>query len=231
MPENIFKIYPPKKGPSKDGRRGSGLWSEDSPEKRFEHVKRVLDIYYDVDDDTFFDDLDLAWFLKNAVIGNIYFSEKVVEGILGGQYWPEEKTNSNIKAVISAIIEGNTYADGSFREELLQVRKWLGNDYHNGGEPLRFEHVVPAKVYLEELKKLYRDTCFFMGADSQRRFEEFRKKVAVCIVTEGQDEDLNDAKLRESMPDGWIWETGDMFARYNSEKLKETITIHFGPGK
>ena len=32
MPENIFKIYPPKKAPSKDGRRGSGLWSEDDSE-------------------------------------------------------------------------------------------------------------------------------------------------------------------------------------------------------
>lgn len=232
MPENIFKIYPPKKGPSKDGRRGSGLWSEDDPKKRFQHVKKVLDLYYD--DDTFFDDRDLAWFLKNAVIGNLYFSEVVVNGIRQEQYWPMERINEGIKNDINDIIEGNLYKnDGSFREELLQVRKWLGEKYHKkGASPLVFEHVVPAKVYLEELKKLYINTYSFKDSCSQKYFEEFRKKVAVCIVTKDQDDALNRAKLRESMPDEWAWENGDLFARYKSEKLGEKeIQIHVSSGK
>ena len=165
MPENIFKIYPPKKAPSKDGRRGSGLWFGDSPKVRFQHVKKVLDLYFEEDD--IMDDLDLTWFLKNAVIGKINFSKKVADGINDGKYWPNPKSET-ISSVIYDILEGNPYKD-----ELLQVRKWLGKEYHKpGASPLRFEHVIPAKVYLERLKELYLET---KGFNAEESLEQFKK--------------------------------------------------------
>ena len=211
MPENIFKIYPPKKAPSKDGRRGSGLWSEDDSEKRFQHVKKILDLYFEEDD--IMDDLDLTWFLKNAVIGKINFSKKVADGINDGKYWPNPKSET-ISSVIYDILEGNPYKD-----ELLQVRKWLGKEYHKpGASPLRFEHVIPAKVYLERLKELYNDTEGFTTKDSLQRFNKYREQVAVCIITKDEDDALNKAGLRESMPANWNW-GHDIFARYTYTKI------------
>lgn len=218
MPENIFKIYPPKKEPSENGRRGSGLWYGDSPEVRFNRVRKILDIYYS--DDCLFDDLDLTWFLKNAVIGNIYFSKTVVEGIDNKKYWPDTKSET-IKNVIDKIIKGQTYKDGAFDESLLQIRKWLGKEYHEkGADPLRFEHVIPAKVYLSKLKELYEDTDYFTTSNSLERFNKFREQIAVCVITKDEDNRLN--IFRDSMPDCWEW--GDnIFARY--EKIEDKIEI------
>lgn len=217
MPENIFKIYPPKKDPSKDGRRGSGLWSEDTPNDRFEHVKRILDIYYS--DDIFFDDLDLTWFLKNAVIGNIYFSEEVVRGIEIRNYWPNISLNIR-NTIINPILEGKTYRNNKFDESLLQVRKWLGKQYYKDGvSPLRFEHVIPAKIYLEELKELYKRTNSFTDNNSTYLFEDYRKKIAVCVITKDEDDNLNNAGLRENMPNNWTW-NDNLFARYESVDIK-----------
>lgn len=214
MPENIFKIYPPKKAPSKDGRRGSGLWSEDNSAERFKHVKKILDLYFKEDD--IMDDLDLTWFLKNAVIGNIYFSKNVADGINDGKYWPNPKSKT-ISSVIKGILDGNTYKD-----EMLQVRKWLGKEYQKPGllpkDSLRFEHVIPAKVYLERLKELYLDTKGFTTKVSLKRFNEYRKQVAVCIITKEEDDDLNKKGLRESMPDNWNW-GDDIFARYTDTNI------------
>ena len=211
MPENIFKIYPPKKAPSKDGRRGSGLWSEDDSEKRFQHVKKILDLYFEEDD--IMDDLDLTWFLKNAVIGKINFSKKVADGVNNGIYWPNPKSKT-ISSVIDVILHGKPYKD-----ELLQVRKWLGKEYHElGASPLRFEHVIPAKVYLERLKELYNDTEGFTTKDSLQRFNKYREQVAVCIITKDEDDALNKAGLRESMPANWNW-GHDIFARYTYTKI------------
>ena len=211
MPENIFKIYPPKKAPSKDGRRGSGLWSEDDSEKRFQHVKKILDLYFEEDD--IMDDLDLTWFLKNAVIGKINFSKKVADGINDGKYWPNPKSET-ISSVIYDILEGNPYKD-----VLLQVRKWLGKEYHKpGASPLRFEHVIPAKVYLERLKELYLETKGFNAEESLEQFKKYREQVAVCIITKDEDDALNKAGLRESMPDNWNW-GDDIFARYTDTNI------------
>lgn len=221
MPENIFKIYPPQKASSKNVQRGSGLWFNDSPKDRFEHVKKILDIYYS--DVTLFDDLDLTWFLKNAVIGDIYFSKEVVDGVKNGLYW-SIKSNKTISDVIDAIVRRDTHPNGVFNESLLQVRKWLGKEFHDGKAlPLRFEHVIPAKVYLAKLKNLYMSTKSFTHPDSQSLFESYRKKIAVCIITKDQDDDL---QLRDSMPPNWDWVTGDIFARYDYCKSKKKIVVY-----
>ena len=210
MPENIFKIYPPKKDSSNDGRRGSGLWFGDSPKVRFQHVKKVLDLYFE--EDSIMDDLDFTWFLKNAVIGNIYFSKKVANEI-NKDFWPNLNSKS-FSSVIYDILEGNPYKD-----ELLQVRKWLGKEYHKpGASPLRFEHVIPAKVYLERLKELYLETKGFNAEESLEQFKKYREQVAVCIITKDEDDALNKAGLRESMPDNWNW-GDDIFARYTNTNI------------
>lgn len=210
MPENIFKIYPPQKDSSNDGRRGSGLWFGDSPKVRFQHVKKVLDLYFE--EDSIMDDLDFTWFLKNAVIGNIYFSKKVANEI-NKVFWPDLNSKS-FCSVIYDILKGTPYKD-----ELLQVRKWLGKEYHKpGASPLRFEHVIPAKVYLERLKELYKETKGFTTKDSLLRFNEYRKQVAVCIITKDEDDALNKAGLRESMPANWNW-GDDIFARYTDTNI------------
>ena len=226
MPENIFKIYPPRSivdTEIKPLKKGSGLWSNDKEEDRLAHVNKALKLYFDKDD--FFDYLDLVWFLKNAVIGDIYLSEKVFARWNNGNgiYW--NGCNEKIRDIIERIIKRKTKLDGKFDESLMQIRKWLGKQYSgNILDPLVFEHVVPAKVYINYLINWYDEH----GPLTLGDLRAVREKVSVCIVTKEEDAKLNNAGCREDMPEGVDF-MKEPFARYEqrSEKTGEIlIKIH-----
>lgn len=218
MPENIFKLY----RPSGQGKRGYGLWHNESEQERFNHIKNELSRYWDKKND--YDYYDLVWHIKNAVVGDIFFSEKVFQGI-NQIYWKKYyQTGTEQDKIIQGIMNRTTLQpNGEFDETFLEIRKWLGNK--DSGGSLRFEHVIPAKIYIKELIDAYKYNRFNIGF-----FRDFRKKICVCIVTEDEDKRLNDNGRKEDMPKGWTF-SQDVFARYDNlkvdqEHLNKEIRIH-----
>lgn len=226
MPENIFKLYRPSTN-NKDK-----SWHNEPEQDRFEHVQTALSRYCDNKKD--YDYLDLVWSIKNAVVGDIFFSEDVYLGIQQGLYWKQYigiDQNGVIFAVktpetdqfkiIKGIIERKTLqVNREFDDTFLEIRKWTGNNYSgvsgNSDKALVFEHVIPAKRYIRELIEQYKKGVF-----DQSYFKEFRNKIAVCIITKRQDESLNENHLREDMPPGWTWHDNP-FERYK----RAGIVIH-----
>ena len=219
MPENIFKLYRGK--PNNLGeRKGPGSWHNENELSRFNHIYDALSRYCDHKKD--YDYLDLVWHIKNAVVGDIYFSDKVYEGIMNGQLWNKyiktdghsiQKKNtkeSDQFNIIEGIINRTTLrADGIFDDTFLEIRKWLGSKV--SGESLIFEHIIPANVYLEELIKAY-DRYKNRKQEFMNWFRDFRKMIAVCIVTKDENELLN--KWHHTMPDNSL-QPENRFARYN----------------
>ena len=212
MPENIAKVFRPSNKKNGDS-KGSGSWYNDTEEERFNHIKRDLSRYCDNDKD--YDFLDLQWHIKNAVIGDIFFSEEVYKGIISGKYLNKYYGKETDRGfIVKNIIEGNTHKpEGPFDEKYLEIQKFKG-----GG--LIFEHVVPTKLYVDELIRAYKE-----GKFNKEYFTKFRKNIFVCIVTKEEDSRLNRNKLREKMPSGIKWEPGEnTFARYDYDKV--SIKIH-----
>ena len=208
MPENIAKVFRPSN--KKNGeRKGSGSWYNDTEKERFNHIKR--DLYRYCYNDKDYDFLDLQWHIKNAVIGDIFFSEEVYNGINNREYLNKYfGKNTDSGSIVKGILEGKTRkSDGSFDEKFLEIQKFKG-----GG--LIFEHVVPTKLYVDELIRAYKDKKF-----NEDYFTKFRKNIFVCIVTKEEDSRLNRNKLREKMPSGIKWEPGkNTFARYEKVGIK-----------
>lgn len=200
MAENIFKVYP------------GGIWHNEPDCKRLEHVIAALERYNNGNSDDY-DYRDLVWHIKNAVIGNIYFSEEVARFVDEEIYWPgwKKNTQKDYCVWIKRILDGNTTKeDGTFDESLLKIREYLGISCGN----LRFEHIIPAKVYVPRLIDLHKNKSL----DSES-FKDFRDKIRVCIVTKDQDDSLNEKHLRQDMPHGWDW-SKDIFARYKQAKIE-----------
>ena len=214
MPENIAKVY--HSSNQKNGvRKGSGSWHNEPVQTRFEHIKRELSRYCDSKDD--YDFLDLVWHIKNAVIGDIYFSKEVYDGIKDPSigYWKKYyNTNSEQDKIIQRIMNRKTSQNnGDFDEICLEIKKWMGKKESNG--KLVFEHIVPANLYIEELIRAYDKKEFNLNY-----FKDFRKKICVCIVTKDEDDLLNQKHLRESMPKGKEDWKSNPFARYDEVGIK-----------
>ena len=228
MPENIFKLYRGK--PNKSGeRKGPGSWHNEPKGSRFTHIYDALSRYCDNKND--YDFLDLVWHIKNAVVGDIFFSEDVYLGIKQGLYWnqyikiddngvilPVKTPETDQYRIIRGIIERTTLHDNRvFDDTFLEIRKWLGSKISGG--PLVFEHIIPANIYLEELIKAY--SAFKNTKEEfETWFDEFRKKIAVCIVTKGENDRLN--KWHHSMPGEY--KSGNLFARYDDAEVN--VIIH-----
>ena len=211
MPENIFKLY----RPSGRGKKGSGLWHNEPELDRFNHIKNELSRYWDKNND--YDYYDLVWHIKNAVVGDIFFSEEVYKRVLDKSrpdaLWKNVKPKTEKYNIIEGIMKRTTLQPNwEFDETFLEIRKWLGNK--DSGGSLRFEHVIPAKRYIDELIIAYRNNRFDVGF-----FRDFRKKICVCIVTEDEDKRLNDNGMKKDMPKGWTF-SQDRFDRYNSSLIQ-----------
>ena len=231
MPENIFKVFRPTD--KEQERKGRGSWYNDTPGARFEHVKVALSRYCDADKD--YDYLDLVWHIKNAVIGGVYVSNTVYEGIVEGNIWnkfvcvdngelgcKDDKYRDHFE-IINGIVNGTTNRqedENVFDDKYLEIRKWTGKDYTEG-QGLVFEHVIPANIYTEELIRAYNANEF-----NEDYFREFREKILVCIVTKEEDKRLNEFKSNwpglDNVTDPkeyWSIVTKDILARYREVKV------------
>ena len=241
MPENIFKVYRPQPNTEKDkDKKSRGLWYDDKEEDRFEHIKVALSRYCDNDKD--YDYLDLVWHIKNAVIGGVYISEKVYEGIKAPdgiwrkyvkiennevRYGDDNKKTDQYE-IISDIINGNAVIkDGVFDDKYLEIRKWTGKKEAGTEDSLIFEHVIPAKVYIQELIRAYTAKEFDL-----KYFRTFRENILICIVTKEENDRLN--KWKNSMPilkgkevlqkEDWLNVTKNKLDRYKN--VTPAVRIH-----
>jgi hypothetical protein len=70
------------------------------------------------------------------------------------------------------------------------------------------EHVIPIKVVGEILLQHYAHLA------DQDLLDKLNELVIPCVITDIEDQDLNDNHLRQSMPNGWTYQNGHRWARY-----------------
>lgn len=74
-----------------------------------------------------------------------------------------------------------------------------------------YEHVIPMKLIAGELL----DREWTSPAEIREFLNRFYK---TCRITHDENRELN-RTLRQAMPDGWSWETGDIWARYKAAEI------------
>ena len=86
-------------------------------------------------------------------------------------------------------------------------------DFDRTGKGVIWEHVVPAKVLILHAYDLWEQGSFEVGD-----YQELKRKYGfVCVITKDENKRLNDKRLREKMPENFIWEKmnyDNPFARY-----------------
>lgn len=190
MAENIDKCY-----------RG-GAWGNDSPQKRYEHVKYWLDMY----SNGTIDYKDLKWLIKNAVNRCVYMSHAAYA--LGNKAWKsasQRNKDAGFLADRRSEIAQKGYTD---HPNAVELRRWRGPG-------LIFEHVVPADFYLPILVD--------MNKKSQLTYLDFEKicnKLHVCIITKDEDKCLSQKQLKSKMPQSFDLLTGNEWVRYDATGIK-----------
>lgn len=182
MAENSGKVWP------------GGIWYNDTPKERFEHVKEYVNRFINGVEDK----KDLEWNVKNAILNRVYFSED------GAKYFLETKKNSKRFKEIQEQLSKDGYLSNKF----LDTRK-----YTAGKAKLWFEHMVPWRLVMEKLVNYTKNNELTF-----EKFEELRSKLNICVVTREENRKLD--KFKSSMPDDIDWEKGDEFARYNKIGIK-----------
>lgn len=175
-----------------------GLWGKDTLQERFQHVMGALDAYKN----GILDDQDLVFVIKNAFVSKIYVSEGVAKA-----YPAPQPVFGNLAGLYGQLLKNHVL-------DLQDTPPQLNTEYMKicelgtkvSGEPkIRVEHVVPGKVFMDDVKKI-------------TSFDDFKKlfdAVSICLVTDDEDQNLNDKGLRSSMPSGVSDFTVVPLARYN----------------
>lgn len=176
-----------------------------SLEGRWEHVRRILDMYRDYND--IIGKSDLTWLIKDALVGEIHFSEKAMD-FLGGNM--PSKISVRETCILEEIQEVGSYRilchNGILRGEGLAI--------YNKITGLIFEHVIPNRVYRDKLIDLYNNNEL-----DETRFEWLMSQIHACFICKEEDEALGEKCLSQKMPKGWQW--GDNpFARYDACGIK-----------
>ncbi len=214
MANNIKKYY---KDPNLVFNRGLG--------ERCKYVVKRIELYkagYDFDD-------DLEWNIKDAVVGEVDFSEEAMILMLKhrSSIYPLKVRTQVFRVIYEEgcfkIIkdDGGLNCGGLSIYELCgkwnsKWKKW-NEEHKNDNEKhvplLHFEHVIPYSVYCKKLLELYDNNELDV-----KRYEWLMSQIHVCIVTKNENECLNQ-KYLSCMPKDWQW--GDNpFARYDACGIK-----------
>ena len=188
--ENRKKFYP------------DGLWGKDTLQDRYWHVMDALEAYRH----QILDDQDLVFVIKNAFVSKIYVSEGVAKA-----YPAPQPVFGNLSGLYGQLLKNHVL-------DLQDTQPQLNTEYMKicelgtkvSGQPkIRVEHVVPGKVFMDDVKKI-------------TSFDDFKKlfdAVSICLVTDDEDQKLNDKGLRSSMPSGVSDFTVVPLARYNEAEV------------
>ena len=195
-----------------------GLWVNHTIEERYEKICWALDAY----NNDFLDEDELKFIIKNGFVSKIYISEGVVK-----KYKPSDfGTQANL---FNEILKGKNNVLGTDVFDICKAVESRGKAYNTKG--IIIEHVVPAKVYLGDVKAKY--------AQNKFTFEYFKKvfdAVSICLVTDGEDIRLSAKRpkskgkgkytLVSNMPEGYEDFIKYPFARYDDKLGGEKIDVH-----
>lgn len=173
--ENRKKFYP------------DGLWGKDTLHDRYWHVMGALDAYHK----QILDEQDLVFVIKNAFVSKIFISEGVAKA------YPAPQSNfGKLSSLYNKLYHDHVLDlqdnPPSLHTEYMKICE-LGSKVNNMGVGLpaiRIEHLVPSKVFMDDVKKI-------------TSFDDFKKifdAVSICLVTANEDKLLNKNGLRSNMP-------------------------------
>lgn len=158
-------------------------------------ICEVLDL---INTKTWFDDKDLTYFVKVLLEnGIVRISEEAYRSSNSGKELWKKKTPSKWSCYVSRMLKGVEQTD--YLQEKIARSKYP------------WEHIVPTKVLLDEVKRLYASKKF-----TQKALRSIIDKYGtVCVISKSEDDKLTKNKLRSKMPPGWKF--GDSaFSRYVS---------------
>lgn len=196
-----------------------GLWVKHTIGDRYEKICWALDAY----NNGFLDEDELKFIIKNGFVSKIYISEGVVK-----KYKPSDfGTQANL---FNEILKGKNNVLGTDVFDICKAVESRGKAYNT--KEIIIEHVVPAKVYLGDVKEKYAHNMF--------TFEYFKKvfdAVSICLVTKKEDKKLGikrrnskgkgEYTLVSNMPEGREDNFIDVpFARYDDKLGGAGIEIH-----
>jgi len=196
-----------------------GLWANHTIEERYEKICRALDAYKN----GILDEDDLKFIIKNGFVSKIYISDGVMKKYKSSDFVAQED-------LYKEILKGNNAVLGTNVFDICKAVESRGKAYNNT-KGIIIEHVVPAKVYLGDVKKKY--------AHNKFTFDYFKKvfdAVSICLVTKEEDKKLGEKRrnskgkgkytLVSNMPEGYEDKFIDFpFARYD-KVLGADIEIH-----
>ena len=201
--ENRRKFY------SSNYRGTPGLWSHDTLDKRYEHIRDVLNVHSIIDDE------DLKFIIKNAFISRIYISVKAEKKLKG-------KIPKSLHSLYNQLTKDGVLdlQDGRFGPKLspyFDICK-LGDK----GLGISIEHVVPGEVCKKAALTKF----------SKSDFENIFNNAYVCLVTSEEAKEL-DKKCKSALPQnpktGLPYDfTKHPFARYDVTLGGVNIEVH-GP--
>ena len=187
-----------------------GLWSKDSLDKRYEHIKWALDNHNNIDEN------EINFIIKNGFVSKIYISDGVVTKYNPSDFGAQEN-------LYNEILNGKHNVLGTNVFDICKAVESRGETYTTKG--IIIEHIVPAKVYLGDVKKKYADKMFTF-----EYFEKVFDAVCICLVTDEEDEKLSvkypkrngkgEYTLVSSMPEGFEDYIVFPFARYQTAGIK-----------
>lgn len=161
---------------------------------RFRVICEVLELRHTK---TWFDENDLSYFIKVLLEnGIVRISEEAFRLSAGGKDLWKGETPAQWIDYIDRMLKGIPQTD--YLQEKIDRSKYA------------WEHIVPTKVLIEEVKSLYVSKKL-----TQKKLSSIIDNYGVvCIVTKSEDKKLG-KKLRYKMPAGWKF--GDSaLCRYDS---------------
>lgn len=122
---------------------------------------------------------------------------------------------------VAMMMHGMWEEKGSSDTRLLE--NWLiPDDFVTVGESLagtdHREHVVPRMMLCEKAHAMFRD-----GASIEDVASFLRRFLKIVLISRAEQQRLDNKdqlNLRQKMPDGWSFESGDVFARLAAADIK-----------
>ena len=148
-----------------------GLWSKDDLNLRYKHIKWALD------NQDNFDEYEFKFIIKNGFVSKIYISEGVSKDYVPSNFGAQ-------KDLFSEILEGKNEVLGTNVFDICKAVESTGKSYNTKG--IIIEHVVPAKVYLGDVKEKYSKGVF-----TENYFKKIYDAVSICLITKEEDNKLS----------------------------------------